>query len=158
VKSKTTNEDATIDQSNELPPPEEYMSGVRYLVNHAHDTEYKPIRDYAGAKAAEHGYVIMEGDSGGQIYLTCPMHLVQCSHETLLQLAADLDATQWSDPSGCRVFYEEYAEPQGVWGGMGGGAVTDGLWLHSEFEPLDIEERVLDVLSGKRQRIDIAQL
>ena len=140
---------------SELPAPEEYMSDVRYIASHAHGTEYKPINNYSQAKEREHSYVIMEGDYGGQIYLTCPMKLVNCAHETLLQLATDLDNMYWQEAEGCRVFYEEYAEPQGVWGGMSGGLVDDGLWMHPEFESADIENRVWEVLQGQRARADI---
>jgi 3-methyladenine DNA glycosylase AlkD len=70
-------------------------------------------------------------------------------------LATDLDEMYWNDPRGCSVVYEEYDEPRGIWGGMGGGVVTDRLWLHPDFEPVGIEGRVLEVIEGRRPRAGI---
>jgi 3-methyladenine DNA glycosylase AlkD len=144
-----------IEHSGELPPPEEYMSDVRYMMHKAHGMGFKPLTDYDRAKEVKHGCVIIEGDYGGQVYLTCPMKYVKCSHKALLQLASDLDSIYWDDEEGCRVYYENYKPPHGIFGGMGGGVLVDGLWVHPEFEDIGIKDRVGEVMNGNRPRVDI---
>jgi hypothetical protein len=142
-----------------LPPPESHMSGVRYLVNHAHGTEYNPLRDYEAAKESEKGCVIFEGDYGGQIFLTCPMKYINCSHETLTRLLKDIDKICWdcNDGEGCDVFYEDYEVGDGVWGGMGGGIVINGLWIHPDIEEV-IASEIAMIISGKKPFIDCVDL
>ncbi|WP_307215224.1 hypothetical protein [Paenibacillus tundrae] len=66
-------------------------------------------------------YVIMEGDDGGQIYLSCPMKLVKCSEETLHILLKDLDTIAWdcNEGEGQGLFYEKLFPGDGISGGMG---------------------------------------
>ena len=144
-----------IKKSGELPPPAEYMSVVRYMMHQVHGTEFKPLTDYDRAKEAKHGCVIIEGDYGGQVYLTCPMKYVKCSHKALLQVASDLDGMYWDNEQGCNVYYEDYKSPHGVFGGMGGGVVIDGLWMHPDFDEVGIKEKVWEVIIGNRPRADI---
>lgn len=144
-----------IEQSDELPSPGEHMSDVRYMMHKAHGVEFKPLMDYKRAKEEKHGCVIIEGDYGGQVYLTCPMKYVRCSHEALLQLSSDLDSIYWDDEEGCKVYYEAYKPPHGIFGGMGGGVLINGLWVHPEFEDIGIKERVWEVIKGNKPRADI---
>lgn len=144
-----------IEKSDELPPPEEYMSDVRYMLHHAKNVPFKPLTDYDRAKETKHGCVIIEGDYGGQIYLTCPMKYVKCSHGILKNLAADLDSLYWDDESGCKVYYEEYKPPHGISGGMGGGVLIDGLWIHPEFKEIGIKDRIWAVISGEQKRANL---
>jgi 3-methyladenine DNA glycosylase AlkD len=153
VKTKhNTNKEPT---ANELPPPEEYMSDMRYIVHHAKGEPFNPLPDYANAKEAEHGCVIIEGDYGGQIYLTCPMKYVKCSHDELVTLAHDLDRLYWDDDNGCNVYYEEYESPHGISGSMGGGNLIDGLWLHPDFDGIQVKNRVLAVINGEQNEAKI---
>jgi len=96
----------------------------------------------------------MEGDYGGSIYLTCPVRLVHCDEPTLQQLLIDLDKHDWNDPEGVGVYYEVAPVGSGVVGGNGGGAVTDGLWLHPDLEAKGLRERVAAVVRGERERLD----
>ncbi len=90
----------------------------------------------------------MEGDYGGQIYLTCPARLVNCDQATLEQLLRDLDRLGWKNSETSHLFFERGNPGSGVWGGMGGGLIVEGVWLHPELQKLGIEERVRDVIGG----------
>jgi hypothetical protein len=108
--------------------------------------------------AREHpaSVVIFEGDYGGTIYLTIPVNHVACDEAALKQLLLDIDSMYWSDPGGTLAAYEVVPIGGGVAGGMGGGLVVDGLWLHPEIEALDVGEQIEQVLNGRRPRIDTA--
>src|SRR5262245_6018385 len=93
--------------------------------------------------------IVMEGDYGGQIYLTCPVRLVKCSGETLGHLLNDLDRLGWSDPSGAVLFFEVLPVGSGVGGGMGGGLIVEGVWLHRNLEKLNIRFAVEAVIRGE---------
>jgi hypothetical protein len=95
----------------------------------------------------------MEGDYGGQIYLVCPVRLVSCSEAALKTLLTDLDQMAWDDPDGAGLFFE--ARPRGavVSGGMGGGLVREGVWLHPDLVKVGVEEDVRSVLAGLRDRL-----
>lgn len=114
---------------------------------------YEALRTLAEAQAADDGVVVMEGDDGGQIYLTCPARLITCDELALEQLLNDLDSFGWNDPELARVFYERTPVGAGIGGGMGGGVVVEGLWLHEELRKLELEEPVRAVLEGRRPRI-----
>lgn len=135
----------------ELLPAHE--SGVRRMVADAQGQPYSALRSLGEAQAAPDGVVVLEGDYGGQIYLTCPARLVKCDLDTLEQLLADLDGMAWRDSDGARVFFEHQPIGAGVTGGMGGGRVTDGVWLHPNLLALRIEHGVREVIEGKRPRL-----
>jgi len=108
--------------------------------------------------AREHtaSVVIFEGDYGGTIYLTIPVNHVACDEAALKQLLLDIDSMGWSDTRGTLVAYEVVPIGAGVAGGMGGGLVVDGLWLHSRIEALDLREQIEQVLNGQRPQIHTA--
>jgi hypothetical protein len=75
----------------------------------------------------------MEGDCGGQIYLTCPVNLIKCSECILYEILIAIDKNQWpeNDISMRNIFYEPFELNQGVLGGMGGGIVLEKeIWIH----------------------------
>ncbi len=84
-------------------------------------------------------WLVLEGDWGGQIYVTVPWRLVVADARVDL-LLSELDRIAWSCNDGAGCFSHLY-DPRlcgdlpvdGVSGGMGGGALEDGLWLHGEF-------------------------
>ena len=117
---------------------------------------YTAFETIAAARDHQDGVVIFEGDYGGTIYLTIPVPQVACDEATLRQLLLDVDAMCWSNSSGARVVYEALPIGAGVAGGMGGGEVVDGLWLHSRIEALGMRADIQQVVSGQRQRIDTA--
>ena len=113
------------------------------------------VRSLDEARAFDDGVVILEGDYGGQIYLTCPVGMVHCSPEALRQLLVEIDAKCWAcnEGEGAGIYYERKPAGSGVWGGMGGGAVTTGLWLHEEVEGFGIRPQIEAVLAGHQDRL-----
>jgi hypothetical protein len=115
---------------------------------------YTAFTTFVAAREHPGGVVIFEGDYGGTIYLTIPVREVACSETALKQLLFDIDTMCWSDSHGARVVYEVIPVGADVAGGMGGGQVIDGLWLHPRLEALGIREGIQQVLNGKREHID----
>lgn len=128
----------------------DHESGLRRLVAHAGGEVYEALLSLAEAQAAPDGVVVLEGDYGGQIYVVAPSTLVRCSEGALQDLLADIDAREWADPDGARVYYERRAVGAGIAGGMGGGLVIDGIWVHPELSVASAA--VVDVLAGRWAR------
>jgi hypothetical protein len=103
------------------------------------------------AQQAPDAVAVMEGDYGGQIYFTCPVRHIRCTSDVLKQLLDDLDDCQWGDPEGAGLYYEVGIPGSGVAGGMGGGAIVDGVWLHKRLEHL--RGQVEEVIAGNRAQI-----
>jgi hypothetical protein len=138
----------------ELP---KHHSGVRSMMAEAYDGNYVALESLEAARNHSSGLIIFEGDDGGTIYLTIPTYKVTCSQIALHRLLSDLDAMCWKDPRMAHVLYEIVPIGGAVAGGMGGGRVIDGLWLHPKVEELGVREDIEQVLHGKRDRIEIGQ-
>ncbi len=134
----------------QIGPHEE---GVRSLVAASRGKSYCAVGSLEEARRKENGTVILQGDDGGQIYLVCPASIVQCGEPELKQLLADLDLRSWNDPSAAHIYYEILSIGSPVPGGMGGGEVRDGVWLHKEFVAAGLLEVVRAVIEGRRSRI-----
>ena len=115
-------------------------------------SEYRHYKTLAEARAAEGTAAVMEGDYGGQIYFTCPVRHIHCDADTLERLFTDLDALCWNDPEGAGLYFEVASPGDGIAGGMGGGLVCDGVWLHSRLEHL--RPSVEAVIAGTLPRIN----
>ena len=89
--------EATVAEMDVIP---DHESVVRRMVAEAHGDRYEAIKSLDEAKATADAAVVMEGDYGGSIYLTCPARLVHCDEPTLRQLLRDLDKHDWNDPEG----------------------------------------------------------
>ena len=148
-------EESSIESPEALP---EHESGVRRLVSDAHGITYRPLRSLGEAKSFPDGVVILEGDDGGQIYFACSASLVKCSEEALNDLLRDLDDIAWpgNDPDSARVFYERRPVGSPIFGGMGGGYVTEDIWVHQEFIDAGLSDRIREVIEAKRPRISAA--
>lgn len=116
---------------------------------------------------AEHGHqtmwLVLEGDWGGQIYLTVPWDFVGC-RARIKTLLAKFDRLAWGcnrgDGSSAYIFWKDESHlemerevgcPCGVSGGMGGGGLfEDAPWMHDEFygRPVSLAQEVLDDLRG----------
>jgi hypothetical protein len=131
----------------------EHERPVGRMVADAHGGSYGAFRSLDEAKEAETAAVVMQGDDGGSIYLTCPARLVECDEASLRRLLLDLDAFDSNDPESAGVYFEQVPVGAGVAGGTGGGVVTDGVWLHPKLEALGVREAVEAVLSGRRPRL-----
>jgi hypothetical protein len=128
-----------------------HYSGVRFLSAKGKGVPYQAFVSLDEARQHPDAAAIMEGDYGGQIYFTCPVKRIACSEGTLQKLLADLNSLAWND--GERVYYEVLPFLSGVWGGMGGGAVIDGVWIHEEFELAGLKPEVEAVVYGRQERI-----
>ncbi len=115
---------------------------------------YQAFRSLSDAQRTAGGAAVLEGDWGGTIYSTCPARLIRCDEGTLSQLLRDLDAVIWpGQPEGAGVYYERLPVGSQVLGGMSGGMVIDGVWVHDEFEVLGIAEEIRNVITGRVDRI-----
>lgn len=95
--------------------------------------------------------VVFEGDYGGQIYLVARVSVISCSEQVLVSLLSELDSLKWKDPQGTGLYFEEAEIGQPIPGGMGGGIVTEGIWVHPRLEKYS--SKVEDVLTGKRSSL-----
>jgi len=116
-------------------------------------TSYHPLASLAQALSDPYGIAVLEGDDGGQIYVVCPARHIKCSESVLQQLLVDIDGTEWDDPSMRRIYFESRPPSQPVPGGMGGGQVMDQPWIHPRLIENGLSDAILNVLSGKAQRI-----
>ena len=110
--------------------------------------KFKSYSDLETAKSDPNAYVVMEGDWGGQIYLTCPVKYIVCDEALLKKLLIKLDQICWKcnggDGNGIR--YETFNSGDIVPGGMDGGLIQDGLWIHSKIDEMDGMKEELETL------------
>lgn len=130
-----------------------YEDGLRRMVADAHGTSYRAFPSLDDARRERDAALVMQGDDGGSIYLTCPVRHVHCPEATLRRLLLDLDRRVWNDPGSARLFYELAPVGNGIAGGIGGGAVVDGVWLHPELAAMDVRGAVEAVIAGQRESI-----
>jgi hypothetical protein len=123
------------------------------VIADAHGTGYEAVESLRRAQAREDHAVVMQGDDGGSIYLTCPAAQVRCDQGALKALLEALDARYWNDRDMARVFYERLPVGSGVAGGTGGGVVANGVWLHPKLEEQGLRDAVEAVIAGERDRI-----
>jgi len=116
-----------------------HHSMVNHLMNEVHGRKYQPLKSLEEAKTFEDGTVILEGDWGGMIFLTCPVKYLSATQQEIEILCLNLEKHFWAcnfkrTDGGWGVYYEQKTPNSGVWGGMGGGLVIDGLWTHKRFD------------------------
>jgi hypothetical protein len=126
---------------------------LRRLIADTHGYPYEAVESLEAARAFADGYVILQGDFGGQIYLVCPASQVGCPEAQLRSLLSDLDKLAWREPEGARLLFERHPVGEPIVGGMGGGEATGQLWLHKDFEKLRLRPAILAVLSGVLERL-----
>ena len=133
----------------------EHERSIAHILAQQSGLKYRPLRSLAEAQQVPDGRVIFEGDSGGQVYLTCPASMVKCSQEVLHRLLSDIDARCWgcNKGDGAGVYFERMPVGDEVPGGMDGGIVTDGLWLHRQIESPDLRTQIAEILAGNRERL-----
>jgi hypothetical protein len=103
-------------------------------------------RAYPGPDAV----AMLEGDSGGQTYVVCPVAYIRCDEATLRRLLLDIDVKQWNQPDDVQLSYFRAHVGENVGGGMGGGLVTDGVGVHARLRELGLESGICAVLAGER--------
>lgn len=135
-----------ISQTDDLP--------LRFSAS-ANDPLYEAVQSLEEAQRQQGFSLIMEGDYGGQIYLTCPVGLLGCDHQTLVQLLEDIDLIQRKEPLGRGLFFEKMPVGAYIQGGMGGAPVCSDLWIHEEIYAIGMEEAIRLVISGVAERLEI---
>lgn len=108
------------------------------------------LKNFARAAKSSRGVVIFMGDWGGQIYLTCPMKNIKCDELTLINLLQDIDSIEWGCNEGDGAFIICVSANPGevVDGGMGGGIIEDGLWIHPDIADC-VKEQIKKVICGE---------
>jgi hypothetical protein len=105
--------------------------------------EYVSYRSLAQARRDPAAAVIFEGDSGAQLYLTCPVRHVRCDEDALRRLLADLDAGGGKRPGSAGMQFERSS------------TVADGVWLHPDLDSPGLRAQVDDVIAGVRPALDL---
>lgn len=134
---------------------ENHESGVRRMISDTGGPSYQAFSSLVEARQRRDAIVVLEGDDGGQIHAVFPAAMVRCSEGELGVLLRDLDGLAWprNDEHSARVLYERRSPGGGVAGGMGGGRVQEGGWVHPLFHDLGLASDVLAVARGERHRI-----
>ncbi len=92
---------------------------------------------------------VLQGDYGGQIYLTVPV--IGTGRQNIDTLLSELDAIAWPDNEGdgASRITGDNKRYKDVSGGMGGGRMVYGaVWMHEEFRGRkELRERICSLLS-----------
>ena len=131
----------------------DFESGVRRMVADSDGRQYRAYTSLVEAQDDPEGVVVLEGDDGGQIYVVALARHVKCSESELRRLLLDVDGFCWKDPDSAKVFYETLALNSVVSEGMGGGRVTERVWVHAELEEHGLRNSIEEVLAGTRAHI-----
>ncbi len=123
------------------------LTDSKESVDELNQDEELTVRHLAGfnsleeARKASDGYVLMVGDWGGQIYLTCPVKYLKCDEAVLDELLLKIDELEWgcNEGEGAEIRYGRAKPGDGACGGMGGGIAEDGLWVHPDLPPESVE-------------------
>lgn len=110
-----------------------HKSATRKIIDR---TRYKSFKTLDEAKKYKNSYIIMEGDYGGQIYLTIPTKQAKCSSKNLKILLNWIDKRVWDNNGGASIYYEEFLPGDIIGGGMGGALAKNNLWLHENINEL----------------------
>lgn len=139
----------SLDDEDCIYEDEDYDEEDEGLTEDEADLSKDFFKSLEAAKKVPDACVVMEGDWGGQIYLTCPARLVMCDEETLKKLLAKIDGAEWgcNEGDGSSLYFER-VKKGGVTGGMGGGEVRDGLWIHGGIHP-ELAHLIKQVISGE---------
>lgn len=124
----------------------------------ASDDPFVTLKSLREARALEHTAVIMQGGDNEQIYLTVPVSYVRCDEGTLHALLSALDALQLNRPNRAGLSFELAPVGSGVFGGLGGGSIVDGVWIHPRLEEAGVLLPALDVIAGRKSLGDARTL
>ncbi len=122
-----------------------------FRVEFAHDV----IHTLDEARRVLDAYAILEGDYGGQTYVTAPAKLVRCEERVLRYLLQDLDELAWQNTDGQRLTYWRHQVGEHFGGGMSGAEATGDVWVHESLRELGIEDRIRKVISGEAPRLGL---
>ena len=140
------------DRSEEPLP----VSGLHELLGRASGRPTDRYPSFAAARSDPDAAVVASGDDGGTVLLTAPLRLVACDASTLRRLAVDLDGLLWDDPTGVELSFLHLPVGSGVPGGMGGGVVVEGMWIHPCIDRT-VAKRASAVLAGLSAGLAISE-
>jgi hypothetical protein len=118
---------------------------------------YEVIKTLEEARELPDVYAILEGDYGGQTYVTVPAKLVRCDEHALRYLLRDLDELEWNHTDGQRLSYQKQQVGDHFGGGMGGAEATGDVWVHKELRELGVEDRIRRVILGETPRLGLSE-
>lgn len=107
-----------------------HISVVRKLVARSKGKNFTALKKFEEARKYKDSYLVMEGDYGGQIYLSIPVHLIKCDKITINKLLLIIDDIQWNDEDGAGIYFERLKIGENLTGGMGGGKALNSIWVH----------------------------
>ena len=61
---------------------------------------------------------------------------------------------KWADPGMAHIWYEKHTAGSRLAGGMGGGILTDYVWIHPKLAELGITEKVNAFIRGDAVRLE----
>jgi hypothetical protein len=133
----------------------EHQSAARLMMAEAAGQTYRSYQNLAEAVADPDAAVIIEGDYGGQILVTAPLRLIDCTEERLNRLAQELENLTWPENGGDSqaVLFEPAPVGTPVAGGMGGGVVMEDVWVHEELAQLGLASAIRAILRAERQEL-----
>jgi hypothetical protein len=132
---------------------EEYLKNERLDAIARRDEveeSFVELRSLEDARTMDHTAAILQGGGGAQIYLTVPVKYIRCEQPTMVVLLKLLDALAWNDPARALLSFELAPIGSGLYAGMGGGSIVDGIWLHPRLEETGVRDAVTAVIGGSR--------
>ena len=123
--------------------------------SHVDVLEHDVIETLDEARQVPDAYAILEGDHGGQTYVTVPAKLVRCDEQVLRILLQDLDELAWQNKDGQHLTYWKQKVGKRFGGGMGGAEATGDVWVHERLRELGIEDHIRKVISGEAPRLGL---
>ena len=126
----------------------EMLSGTRLKAGLVGLFEGRKTMTFQVAKSLPDAYIIMEGDYGGQCFLTAPMRIIKCEEKDLRQLLFDLDSIYWDHIQGTVLTFAEHKPGDFIDSGENGGRIQEDLWVHNDLIEMGLEDSVRRVLSG----------
>lgn len=123
------------------------------------------LDSFIEARELARGHILIQGDSGGETFLTCPIKYVECAAENLFLLMLDLESlSQLGSLSGVPLSSEVPTAGYDAWiicaefdfgECYQEGVIRDDVWLNAQFEERGLTRDVRLILSGKKDRLSL---
>ncbi len=114
---------------------------------------YSSAGTLSDARRLQDFALILEGDWGGTIYVTCPVEAVRCDEGTLANLLTDVDDIFHSIADGRGIYFECAPIGSRIAGGDGGAIVEKGVWCHSFIYDIDMAAAIEQVILKRVDRL-----
>lgn len=142
-----------------ISPLADGEDALRSMIAESKGTAHVFYKSLAEVQQDPDGVVILQGDDGGTIYLTCPASKVACSEQTIWKLLREVDKEFWGNPEDmAKVFFERLPVGSGVWGGMSGGGVQEDVWVHPELVRIGVSDETVEVVHGGRSGLSFSAI